>query len=60
MTHEDLTRLLETFAVLVIKTSMADLDADSQYALIAGGIDEIAETVMFCTDRNRLTNPSAN
>ena len=60
MTREDLAKLLETFAVLVLKTHMTDLDTDSQYAVIAAGIDNIAETVMFCTDRNRITNPSAN
>lgn len=60
MTREELSKILETFAVLVIKTTISGVDPDTQYALISGGIDTITETVMFCSDRNRLTNPSAN
>lgn len=60
MTHEDLARILEQFAIVVLKTSQTGLDVDSQYAVITGGIDTIVETVMFCTDRNRITTPSAN
>ena len=60
MTREDLAQLLEQFAVLVLKTHMTGMDADSQYEIITGGIDTITETVMFCTDRTRLTNPSTN
>lgn len=60
MTHEDLARLLEQFAIVVIKTALTDLDADTQHAVICGGIDEIVDTVMFCTDRNRITTPSNN
>lgn len=58
MTREELTKILETFAVLVLKTSMADIDTDLQYELISGGIDNIADTVMLCTKRN--ANPSLN
>lgn len=60
MTREDLARILEQFAIVVLKTSQTDMDVDSRYAMIAGGIDTIVETVMFCTDRNRITTPSAN
>ena len=60
MTHQDLARLLETFAVLVLKTHMTDLDAETQYQIIAGSIDNITQTVMFCADRNRITTPSTN
>lgn len=60
MTHEDLARILEQFAIVVLQTSQTGLDVDSQYAVITGGIDTIVETVMFCTDRNRITTPSAN
>lgn len=60
MTREDLARLLETFAVLVLKTSATDLDPDSQYAVICSGIDNITDTVMFCTDRSRIATPSVN
>ena len=60
MTREDLAKILEQFAIVVLKTSQTDLDADSQYAVIASGIDTIVETVMFCTDRNRLSTPSVN
>lgn len=60
MTNEDLARLLEEFAVLVLKTHMTGIDADMQYEIIAGGIDTITETVMFCTDKNRIISPSLN
>ena len=60
MTHQDLARILEQFAIVVLKTSQTDMDVDSQYALITDGIDTIVQTVMFCTDRNRITTPSAN
>jgi len=60
MTHEDLAKILEQFAIVVLQTSQTGLDVDSQYAVIADGIDTIVETVMFCTDRNRITTPSAN
>lgn len=60
MTHEDLARLLEQFAVLVLKTHMTGMDADSQYEIITGGIDTITETVMFCTDKSRAVSPSLN
>lgn len=60
MTSEDLARLLEQFAVVVLQTAQTDMDVDSQYSLITCGIHEIVDTVMFCTDRNRITTPSAN
>lgn len=60
MTREELARILEQFAVVVLKTSQTDLDVDNQYAVITSGIDTIVETVMFCTDRSRITTPSAN
>ena len=60
MTREELAKILETFAVLVIKTTISNADPDYQYALISSGIDTITDTVMFCSDRNRLTTPSAN
>lgn len=60
MTQEDLARILEQFAIVVLKTSQTGMDVDSQYAVITSGIDTIVETVMFCTDRNRITTPSAN
>lgn len=60
MTREELAKLLEQFAVVVIKTSFTDLDPDSQYAMISSCIDTVTDTVMFCTDRNRITTPSDN
>lgn len=60
MTHEDLARILEQFAIVVLKTLQTGMDVDSQYGVITSGIDTIVETVMFCTDRNRITTPSAN
>ena len=60
MTREELSKILETFAVLVIKTTISGVDPDTQYALISGGIDTITETVMFVTDKNRAVRPSIN
>lgn len=60
MTREELARLLEQFAIVVINTTQTNLDPDCQYSLISGGIDTIVETVMFVNDRNRITIPSSN
>lgn len=60
MTQEELARILEQFAIVVLKTAQTDMDVDSQYALITGGIDTIVETVMFCTDKSRAMQPSMN
>lgn len=60
MTREELSKILETFAVLVIKTTISGVDPDTQYALITSGIDTITETVMFVTDKNRAVRPSIN
>ena len=60
MTHEELARILEKFAIVVLETYKTDIGVDNQYAIIASSIDTIVETVMFCNDRNRLSTPSAN
>jgi hypothetical protein len=60
MTREELARLLEQFAIVVLQTAQTGLDADAQYDYIVDGIDTVVETVMFVNDRNRLTIPSAN
>lgn len=60
MTSEDLAKILEQFAVVVLKTSQTDLDVDSQYAVITSGIETIVDTIMFCTDKSRATAPSIN
>jgi hypothetical protein len=59
MTREELSKILEQFAVCVIHTSMTDMEPDEQYTLISSGIDMIVETVMICTER-KLPCPSAN
>lgn len=60
MTREELARLLEQFAVLVLKTGATNIDPETQYGVMASGIDTIVETVMFCTDRGRISTPSLN
>jgi hypothetical protein len=60
MTKEELARLLEQFAIVVLQTAQTGLDADAQYKFIVDGIDTVVETVVFVNDRNRLTIPSAN
>ena len=59
MTREELSKILEQFAVCVIHTAMTDMGPDEQYNLIAAGIDVIADTVMICTER-KIPSPSAN
>ena len=59
MTREELSKILEQFAVCVLHTSMSDMEPDEQYSLISAGIDMIAETVMICNER-KLPCPSAN
>lgn len=59
MTRDELAKILEQFAVCAIHTVMTDMDPDEQYALIASGIDKIAETVMLFVDRP-LPRPSVN
>jgi hypothetical protein len=60
MTSEELSKILEQFAICVIHTAMTDMGPDEQYDLISSGIDKIVETVMFVNDRNRLAIPSSN
>ena len=60
MTREELARLLEKFAILAIQTAMTPMEVDDQHDIIASSIDTVVETVMFCTDRDRLTTPSIN
>ena len=60
MTHEELAKILETFANCVISTTISDMSVDEQYELICLNIDRIANTVMLVTDRNRYITPSRN
>ena len=60
MTREELARLLEQFAIVAIQTAITPMAVDDQHAIIASSIDTVVETVMFCSDRNRITIPSAN
>ena len=60
MTREELAQLLEQFAIVAIQTAIAPMAVDDQHAIIASSIDTVVETVMFCSDRNRITIPSAN
>lgn len=60
MTREELSKILETFAVLVIKTTISGADPDYQYELISSGIEKITDTVMFVTDKSRAVLPSIN
>ena len=60
MTREELARLLEQFAVVAIQTAMTPMEVDDQHAIIASSIDTIVETVMFCSDKSRVANPSIN
>lgn len=59
MTKNELSQILEQFAVCVLHTSMSDMEPDEQYSLISAGIDMIAETVMICNER-KLPCPSVN
>lgn len=60
MTREELARLLEQFAIVAIQTAITDIGVDNQHAIIASSIDTIVETVMFCSDKSRVANPSIN
>ena len=60
MTREELSQILEQFAVCLIHTCMKDMEPEDQYHLISSGIDKIVETVMIVNNRNRLVVPSAN
>lgn len=61
MTREDLARLLEQFATAAISVSMVpQWTTDEKYEIIRNSLDVVVETVMFRTDRTRLTNPSQN
>ena len=59
MTKNELTQILEQFAICVIHTTMSDMETNDQYSLISAGIDMIADTVMICSER-KLPSPSAN
>jgi hypothetical protein len=60
MSREKLARLLEQFAIVAIQTAMTPMEVDDQHAIIASSIDTIVETVMFCSDKSRVTIPSLN
>ena len=61
MTREDLADLLEKFATTTISVSMVPhWTTDEKYEIISNSLDTVVDTVMFCTDRTRLTNPSIN
>lgn len=61
MTREELARLLEHFATCAISVSMVpEWTAKEKYAIILNSLDTVVDTVMICTDRNRITTPSAN
>lgn len=60
MTREELARLLEQFAIVAIQTAITPIDVNDQHSIIASSIDTIVETVMFCSDKSRIANPSIN
>jgi hypothetical protein len=61
MTREDLAKLLEHFATCAISVSMVtEWTVDQKHEMIMDSIDTVADTVIFCTDRTRITNPSTN
>lgn len=61
MTREELSKILEQFAICAIHTATnINLDPEEQYQLIGTGIDAIVETVMMVNDRKRIVTPSAN
>lgn len=61
MKREDLAQLLEQFATVAISVSMVpEWTADEKYKIIRDSLDTVTDTVMFCTDRTKLTTPSHN
>lgn len=61
MTREELSKILEQFAVCVLGTAMVPhWTTDEQYDIISNGIDAIVDTVMMVNDRKRIVAPSAN
>jgi len=61
MTREDLTGLLEKFATAAISVSMVpQWTTDEKYEMISTSLEVVVDTIMFCTDRDRLTIPSIN
>jgi len=61
MTREDLTQLLEHFAICAISVSQVEeWTVDQRHEMIMDSLDIVADTVMFCTDKKRVLRPSAN
>lgn len=61
MTREDLAELLEKFATCAISASMVpEWTADQKLEVIMRSIDTVVETVMICSDKSRVANPSIN
>lgn len=61
MTREELSKILEQFAVCVLHTVMVpDWTPEQQNNMIMTGIDAIVDTVMMVNDRERIVSPSAN
>jgi hypothetical protein len=61
MTREDLSKLLEQFAICAISVSIVpEWTVEEKEKIITDSIDTVVETVMFCTDKKRVLCPSAN
>ena len=61
MTREELSQILEQFAICVLGTAMVQhWTPDEQYDIISNGIDKIVDTVMMVNDRKRIATPSIN
>jgi len=61
MTREELASLLEKFATAAISVSMVpQWTTDEKYEMISTSLEVVVDTIMFCTDRTRIANPSTN
>lgn len=61
MTRDDLAKLLEHFATVAISVSMVpEWTVDQKHEMIMDSLDIVADTVIFCTDRKRIVQPSVN
>lgn len=55
MTKEKLCRILEEFTMLTISTYKADLTPEDKHVILVEAIEDIANTVMFCSTRRAAT-----
>ena len=55
MNKDKLCKILEEFTMLTISTYKADLTPEDKHVILVEAIEDIANTVMFCSTRRAVS-----